>query len=149
MHLDLHLTSYYLYGQVFPWSWWSFHFASLLGKKEYKVIPVINSKKHIHCLVLPLLFLLSIHDIFFFPLFFLWLVYILIWVCFIRCNLFFFLVFHFSAFSCWLSTNNDLIWMFVAFLTFIEVVSLWLAYVIVDGVLRLVIARYFFLFHAH
>ena len=35
----------FLYGQVFHWSWWPCHLASLLEKKGYKAIRVINSKK--------------------------------------------------------------------------------------------------------
>ncbi|CAH3168188.1 unnamed protein product, partial [Pocillopora meandrina] len=39
-------------------------------------------------------------------------------------NLCFFLVFHFLEFSCWLSSTNNLIWIFVAFVAFIEVLNI-------------------------
>ena len=42
----------FLYGQVFHWSWWPCHLASLLEKKGYKAIRVINSKKKIDGLFL-------------------------------------------------------------------------------------------------
>ena len=56
-----------------------------------------------------------------------------------------FLVSHFFEFSCWLSSTNNLIWIFVAFVAFIEVVSLWLVMVIVIGKPVLIAAKCFFL----
>ena len=54
-------------------------------------------------------------------------------------------MFHFFEFSCWLSSTNNLIWIFVAFVAFIEVVSLWLVMVIVIGKPVLIAAKCFFL----
>ena len=60
-------------------------------------------------------------------------------------NSFFALVFLFLEFSCWLSTTYNLIWIFVAFVAFIEVVGLWLASVIVTGIPGLLADKDFFL----
>ena len=49
----------FLYGQVFHWSWWPCHLASLLEKKGYKAIRVITSKKKIQGFLLALLLLIS------------------------------------------------------------------------------------------
>ena len=59
-------------------------------------------------------------------------------------NLCFFPVFHFFEFSCWLSSTNNLIWIFVAFVAFTEVVSLWLVLMIVIGIPGLLTAKGFF-----
>ena len=96
--------------------------ASLLEKKGYKAVRVINSKKKkltVSSCSYPLLFV-PINSFFF--------------VCFciqfeigiisLAEDLCVFLVFHFFEFSCWLSSTNNLIWIFVAFVAFIEVVSL-------------------------
>lgn len=56
----------------------------------------------------------------------------------------FFLIFYFFEYSCWLSSTNNLIWMFVAFVAFIEIVSLWLVLVIRTGIPALIIAKDFF-----
>ena len=48
----------FLYGQVFHWSWWPCHWASLLEKKGYKAIRVINSKKKIQGFLLAFLLLI-------------------------------------------------------------------------------------------
>ena len=52
-----------------------------------------------------------------------------------------FLPLHFFEFSCWLSSTNNLTWIFVAFVTFIEVVSLWFVLVIMIGILGLIAAK--------
>ena len=52
-------------------------------------------------------------------------------------------MFHFLEFSCWLSSTNNLIWIFVAFVAFIEIVSLWLVLVIVIGIPGLLAAKDF------
>ena len=56
----------------------------------------------------------------------------------------FFLIFYFFEYSCWLSSTNNLIWIFVAFVAFIEIVSLWLVLVIRTGIPALIIAKDFF-----
>ena len=58
----------------------------------------------------------------------------------------FFLVFYFFEYSCWLSSTNNLIWIFVAFVAFIEIVSLWLVLVIGTDIPALITAKDFFLF---
>ena len=60
-------------------------------------------------------------------------------------NLCFFHVSHLFEFSCWLSSTNNLIWIFIPFVSFIEVVSLWLVLVIVIGIPGLIAATDFFL----
>ena len=101
--------------------------ASLLGKKGYKAIRVINSKKKIQRSLLALLLLIHFIALFFFSFFllhFFFGIYFVIGIDSFADNLCFFLVFHFFEFSCWLSSTNSLIWIFGAFVAFIEVVSL-------------------------
>ena len=89
--------------------------ASLLGKKAYKAIRVINSKENdstVSSSSSP-----PLHS------FFCSFVYSLDSVSIISFaeNL---SSFYFFEFSCWLSSTNNLTWIFVAFVAFIEVVSL-------------------------
>ena len=56
----------------------------------------------------------------------------------------FFSSFFFFEFSCWLSSNDSLIWIFLAFVAFIEIVSLRLVLVIVIGIPGLLADKDFF-----
>ena len=130
----------FLYRQVFQWSWWPFHSASLLEKKGYKAIRVINSRKKFKGFFLLFSFLfVAFKSLFCFCILF------EIGIISFADNLCFFLVFHFFEFSCWLSSTNNLIWIFVAFVAFIEIVSLWSVLVIVTGIPGLLAAKDFFL----